>query len=99
MFNNKIIIPSEKREEILNELRQLLLKRNTVYIKLLLNDSSVSKFVTKEWIEVNNLSRGQYSVNKKLKFKTSTLKSVLIDYRDAFIIAKRTTDLSAIADN
>ena len=70
MFNNKIIIPSEKREEILNELRQLLLKRNTIYIKLLLNDSSVSKFVTKEWIEVNNLSRGQYSVNKKLKFKT-----------------------------
>ena len=55
MFNNKIIIPSEKREEILNELRQLLLKRNTIYIKLLLNDSSVSKFVTKEWIEVNNL--------------------------------------------
>ena len=33
----------------------------------LLNDSTISKFVTKKWIEVNDLSSGQYSVNKNVK--------------------------------
>ena len=33
-------------------------------ISELLNDSTVSKFVTKEWVEVSNLSSGQYSVKK-----------------------------------
>ena len=31
---------------------------------LLLNDSTVSKFVTKKWIQGNDLSSGQYSVKK-----------------------------------
>ena len=34
--------------------------------KLLIN-SIVSKFVTKKWIEVNDLSSRQYSVNKNIK--------------------------------
>ena len=29
------------------------------------NDSTVSKFGTKKLVEVSDLSRGQYSVNKK----------------------------------
>ena len=33
----------------------------------LLNDSTLSKFVTKNWTEVNDLSRVKYSVNKKYK--------------------------------
>ena len=37
-------------------------------ISKLLNDSSVLKFVTKKWIEVNDLSSGLYSVNKNIKF-------------------------------
>ena len=40
----------------------------------LLNDSTISKFMTKKWIEVNDLSRGQYSVNKSIRFKTSILR-------------------------
>ena len=43
-------------------------------ISKLLNYSTVSKFVTKNWIEVNYLSSGQYSVNKNTRFKTSTLR-------------------------
>ena len=31
------------------------------------NDSTLSKFVTKNWTELNDLSSGQYSVNKKYK--------------------------------
>ena len=40
----------------------------------LLNDSTVLKFMTKKWIEVNDLSRGQYSLNKSIRFKTSILR-------------------------
>ena len=43
----------------------------------LLDDSTVSKFVTKKWIEVNNLSRRQYYVNKNTMFKTLMLSSNL----------------------
>ena len=32
-----------------------------------LNDSTVSKFVTKKWIEVNDLSSDPYSVNKNIR--------------------------------
>ena len=31
------------------------------YISKLLNDSTVSKFVRKKWVEVNDLSSSQYS--------------------------------------
>ena len=33
-------------------------------ISNLLNDSTVSKFVTRKYTEVKNLSGGQYSVNR-----------------------------------
>ena len=49
-------------------------------ISKLLNDSTVSKFVTKKWVEVNDLSGGQYSVNKNRRFKTSMLRSDLCNY-------------------
>ena len=42
----------------------------------------------KKWIEVNDLSSGQYSVNKNIRFKTSMLRSDLCDYSDAYIVAK-----------
>ena len=33
-------------------------------ISKLLNDSTVSKFVTKKWIELNDLSSGKYTASK-----------------------------------
>ena len=36
----------------------------------LLNNSTVSKFGTKKWIKINNLSSSQYSVNKDIRFRT-----------------------------
>ena len=42
----------------------------------------------KKWIEVNDLSSGQYSVNKNIRFKTSMLRSDLCNYSDAYIVAK-----------
>ena len=57
-------------------------------ISKLLNDYSAPKFVTRKWIDVNDLSGGQYSINKNIKFKTPMLRSDLWDYSDAYIIAK-----------
>ena len=36
----------------------------------------------------NDLSSGQYSVNKNIRLKTSTLRSDLCDYSDAYIVVK-----------
>ena len=47
-----------------------------------------SKFKTKNWVEVNDESRGTYNVNSQIKFKTTMLKSSLCDYSDAYILVK-----------
>ena len=47
-----------------------------------------SKFRTKNWIEINVESRGIYSVNRKINFKISMLRSSLCDYSDAYILVK-----------
>ena len=57
-------------------------------ISKLLNDPTVSKFVTKEWVEGNDLSSGKYSDNKNIRFKTSMLRSNLYDYSDPYIVVK-----------
>ena len=49
-----------------------------------------SKFRTKNWVEINDDSRGTYNANKQIKFKTTMLKSSLCDYSDAYILVKGT---------
>ena len=51
--------------------------------------NQLSKFRTKIWIEVNDLSRGVYYNNSNIRFKTAMLKSNLCDYHDAYILVKR----------
>ena len=50
--------------------------------------SRPSKFRTKNWVQINYGSRGTYSVNRQINFKTSMLKSSLCDYSDAYILVK-----------
>ena len=57
-------------------------------ISKLLNDSSVSKFMTKKWIELNDLPSRQYSINKNIRFKTLMFGSDLCDYSDAYVVVK-----------
>ena len=57
-------------------------------ISKLLKDSSLSKFVAVKWIEVNDLSGGQYSVNKNIRFRIPILRSDLCNYSDAYIVFK-----------
>ena len=68
-------------------------------ISKLLNDSTVLQFPTKKQIEVNDLTSGQYSVNKNIRFKTSMLRSDFCDYSDAQIVVKGTIDFLALAAN
>ena len=44
--------------------------------------------MTRKWIEVNDLSAGQCSVNKNIRFKTPMLRSDLCGFGDAYIVAK-----------
>ena len=45
--------------------------------------------MTRKWIEVNDLSSGQYSVNKNIGFKTLVLRSNLRAYSDSYIVVKQ----------
>ena len=53
-----------------------------------------SKFRTKNWVEINDESRGTYNVNSQIKFKTTMLKSSLCDYSDAYILVKGTITIT-----
>ena len=44
-----------------------------------------SKFRTRNWVEINDKSRGTYTSND-IKFKTTMLRSNLCDYADAYIL-------------
>ena len=65
----------------------------------LIDDTSnqPSKFSTKNWVEINDESKGTYNVNSQIKFKTTMLKSSLCDYSDAYIVAKGTITVSNTA--
>ena len=69
-------------------------------IASLIDDTSnqPSKFRTRNWVEINDESRGAYNVNSQIKFKTTMLKSSLCDYSDAYILVKGTISVNNIAD-
>ena len=66
----------------------------------LIDDASnqSSKFRTKNWVEINEESRGTYNVKSQIKFKTAMLKSSLCDYSDAYILVKGIINNTAAAD-
>ena len=49
----------------------------------------LSKFITRQYIEVSSLSN-TYNENKSIRFKTPMLRSNLCDYSDAYILVKGT---------
>ena len=48
----------------------------------------LSKFRTKNCIEINDKSRGTYNTNSQIKFKTTMLKSSLCDNSDVYTLVK-----------
>ena len=47
-----------------------------------------SNFRTKNWVEINDESRGMYTTGSDIKFKTAILRSSLCDYSDTYILVK-----------
>ena len=47
-----------------------------------------SKFITKNWVEINYESKETCNTKAQIKFKTTMLKSSLCDYSDAYILVK-----------
>ena len=54
----EITIPPEKREDILNKIKTSIIKIEHYKISKLLRNSSESKLVTRNWIEVNEWLNG-----------------------------------------
>ena len=56
----------------------------------LLNYASTkpSKFRTRNWVEINDDTRGAYSPNKQVRFKTPMLKSSLCNCSNAYKLVK-----------
>ena len=59
--------------------------------------NQLSKFRTRNWVEINDESRGAYNVNSQIKVKTTMLKSSICDYSDAYILAKGTISVANAA--
>ena len=56
-----------------------------------------SKFRTKNWVEMNDESRGRYTTGSDIKFKTSLIRSSLCGYADAYILLKGTITITGDA--
>ena len=46
-----------------------------------------SKFRTRNWVEINDESKGRYD-NNNIRFKTSMIRLSLCDYSDVYILVK-----------
>ena len=57
------------------------------------------KLEKKNWIEINDQSRGVYNTNSDIRFKTTMLKSSLCDYSDSYILVKVTITITAAGDD
>ena len=56
-----------------------------------------SKFRTRNWVEINDESRGAYNVNSQIKFKITMLISSLCDYSDTYVLVKETISVTNTA--
>ena len=72
---------------------------NLLYNGVALNASNQpSKFRTKNWVEINDQSRGTCTSNYT-KFKTTMLRSNLCDSADAYILVKGTITITGAGDD
>ena len=60
--------------------------------------NQASQFRTRNWVEINDESRGTYTGND-IKFKTTMLRSNLCDYADAYILVKGTVTITGAGAN
>ena len=59
---------------------------------------NLSKFRPRNWIEINDESRGDYA-KSDIRFKITMLRSNLYDYADSYILVKGTLTITGAGDN
>ena len=57
------------------------------------------KFRTKNWIEINDQSRGVYNTTSDIRYKTTMLKSSLFDCSDVYIFVIERITTTAAGDD
>ena len=93
-------ISPKERQKIIDQLKLAYIIMEYQKIANLIDDNASnqpSKFKTRNWVEINDESRGAYNVNSQIKFKTTMLKSSLWDYSDAYILVKETISVNNTA--
>ena len=73
-----------------NEINNILVSEDN-------ESEQLSKFVTREYVEVNSLLN-TYNENKSIRFKISMLRSNLCDYSDAYILVKGTITVNGVVN-
>ena len=56
--------------------------------------NQLSKFRTKNWVEINDDSRWTYNTNSQVKFKSTMLKSSLCYYSHAYMLVNVTITIT-----
>ena len=91
--------------QYLEIIKQNILSNNIIkmeyqkIIDLLNNESDQpSKFRTRNWVEINDESRGNYG-NSNIKVKTTMLRSNLCDYTDSYILVKGTITITGAGND
>ena len=59
---------------------------------------NLPKIRTRNWVEINDESRGNYA-NSDIRFKTTMLRSNLCDYADSYILVKGTITITGAGDD
>ena len=59
---------------------------------------NLSKFRTRNWVEINDESRGNYA-NSDIRFKATMLRSNLCDYTHSYILVKGTIAITGAGDD
>ena len=59
---------------------------------------NLPKFRTRNWIQINDESRGNYADND-IRFKTTMLRSNLCGYADSYILVKGTITITGAGAN
>ena len=59
---------------------------------------NLSKFKTRNWLEINNESKRNYT-NSEIRFKTTMLRSDLCDYADSYILVKGTITITGAGND
>ena len=80
--DNKLLMNQDQYNNIIMECQKLIIFLDNT-------PNQLSKFRTKNWIEINYQSRGVFNLNSDIRVKTTILKSSLCDYIDAYILVKR----------